>query len=220
MLDEQVIRAPRDGATSVSIDLRSEASEEVELKLLAPAGALDQLREAPVIARHACDGGEVRQLEAVYYDTADRDLFSHGMSLRVRRDGGRYVQTLKRAPAHGQPFVRGEWETSVDSLGPNLASLPVSEIGAPLDKIAPAALDPIFTTKVRRWTQRLDLSGAVVEVAFDDGSIEAGEHCEPLSEIELELKAGTPRVLYDLGIELLEIASLRLGYSQQGRSRL
>jgi inorganic triphosphatase YgiF len=59
--------------------------------------------------------------------------------------------------------------------------------------------------------QNVDLSGAVVEVAFDQGCIEAGERCEPLSEIELKLKAGPRRVLYDLGIELLEIAPLRVG---------
>ncbi|HEX4172180.1 MAG TPA: CYTH domain-containing protein [Acetobacteraceae bacterium] len=64
---------------------------------------MDQLREAPVIARHACDGGVTRQLEAVHYDTVDRTLFGHRLALRVRRDGGRYVQTLKRGPTalHG-----------------------------------------------------------------------------------------------------------------------
>ncbi len=72
-------------------------------------------------------------------------------------------------------------------------------------------LAPIFMTKVRRRTQQLDLPGAVVEVAFDEGSIEAGDRSEPLTEIELEVKAGDARVLYDLGIELLETAPLRIG---------
>ncbi len=211
MLDKQVPRAPRSGAAEVSNGSGSNANEEVELKLLAPAGALEQLREASIIARRACNGGVSRRLESVYYDTADRNLFSHGMSLRVRRDGKRYVQTLKRGSVDGQPFVRGEWETAVDSFAPDLALLPVSEIGAPLDNIMPAALDEIFVTKVRRRTQRLDFFGAVVEVAFDEGSIEAGERHEPLSEIELELKSGAPSVLYDLGVELLDIAPVRIG---------
>lgn len=152
MLDKQVPRAPRSGAAEVSNGSGSNANEEVELKLLAPAGALEQLREASIIARRACNGGVSRRLELVYYDTADRNLFSHGMSLRVRRDGKRYVQTLKRGSVDGQPFVRGEWETAVDSFAPDLALLPVSEIGAPLDNIMPAALDEIFVTKVRRRT--------------------------------------------------------------------
>ena len=190
---------------------RTDANDEIELKLLAPAGVLDRLREAPVIVRHARNGGVARRLDAVYYDTPDRTLFRHGLSLRIRRSGNRYVQTIKRAPVHGQPFVRGEWEASVDGAAPDLALLPISEIGSPLDEIASDALDPIFETKVRRRTQRLEFLGAVVEVAYDQGTIEAGERREPLNEVELEVKAGNPRVLFDLGIELLEIAPLRIG---------
>ena len=40
----------------------------------------------------------------------------------------------------------------------------------------------------------------MVEVAFDDGVIESGEHREPVSEVELELKSGDLRALYDLGL--------------------
>jgi triphosphatase len=190
---------------------RTDANDEIELKLLAPAGVLDRLREAPVIVRHARNGGVARRLDAVYYDTPDRTLFRHGLSLRIRRSGNRYVQTLKRAPVHGQPFVRGEWEASMDGAAPDLALLPISEIGSPLDQIASDALDPIFETKVRRRTQRLEFFGAVVEVAYDQGTIEAGERREPLNEVELEVKAGNPRALFDLGIELLEIAPLKIG---------
>ncbi len=211
MLNTQRMRASRNDASGEPVAPRPGDDDEVELKLLAPAGALDQVREASVIARHARNGGVVRRIESVYFDTPDRTLFSHGMSLRIRRSGGGYVQTLKRAPVNGHPFVRGEWETSVDGPMPNLASLPVSEIGDPLDKVPAGALDPIFATKVRRRTQRLELARAVVEVAFDEGSIEAGERCEPLTEVEIEVKVGDPRVLYDLGIELLEIAPLRIG---------
>jgi triphosphatase len=211
MLDAQQNGASRDDAPDGAIAPRSAAKNEVELKLLAPAGVLDRLREAPVISRHARNAGVARRLDAVYYDTQDRTLFSHGMALRVRRNGRRYVQTLKRAPIDGQPFVRGEWETPIDSAMPDLASLPIAEIGAPLDALAPSALDAIFATKVHRRIQHLELNGAVVEVAFDEGSIEAGERREPLAEIELEVKTGDASVLYDLGMQLLEIAPLRIG---------
>jgi triphosphatase len=211
MPNEQLSPAIENNETGASIRRPSEVKDEVELKLLVPAGMLDQLREAPVIARRARDGGVASQLDAVYYDTPDCSLQSHGLSLRVRRSGEGYVQTLKRGPVHGRPFTRGEWEMPVAGVAPDLALLPVSEIGALLDRLAARTLDPIFVTKVRRWTECLDLPGAVVEVAFDEGSIEARERCEPLAEIELEVKAGDPRVLYNLGIELLEIAPLRIG---------
>ncbi len=50
-----------------------------------------------------------------------------------------------------------------------------------------------------------------MEVAFDEGSIAVGDRSEALSELELEVKAGDKRVLYDLGLELLEIAPLKIG---------
>jgi inorganic triphosphatase YgiF len=209
MTNEQISAGSDD--TEAPIMHQPEGKNETELKLLAPEGVFDRLREAPAIARRARNGGVASQLDATYYDTPDRVLYSHGLSLRVRHNGGEYVQTVKRGPVHGRPFARGEWETPVRSNAPDLGLLPVSEIGAPLDRLAANMVDPIFATKVRRRSQRLELPGAVVEVAFDEGSIEAGGRCEPLSEIELEVKEGDPRVLYDLGIELLDVAPLRIG---------
>jgi triphosphatase len=193
------------------VALQSPATNEVELKLLAPPGSLAALREAPAIARYARNAGVTRQLQAAYYDTPDRALYNNGLSLRVRRSGKRHVQTLKRAPAHGQPFARQEWEGPVSSMLPDPACLPVAEIGAPLDGLAPGTLEAVFTTKVRRRTQHLELPGAIIEVAFDEGVIEAGARSEPLAEIEFEVKAGDASVIYDLGAQLLEIAPLRVG---------
>jgi inorganic triphosphatase YgiF len=161
--------------------------------------------------RQGQDGGSTRHLETVYFDTPDCALFNHGISLRIRRSGQQFVQTLKRSPVHGEPFVRGEWETPVDSMAPDLSSLPMGEVGALLDGLVPNAIAPVFATKVNRRTQRLDFSGAALEVTFDDGVIEADGRCEPLTEIEVEAKTGDPLPLYDFGLELLEVAPLRLG---------
>ena len=60
---------------------------EIELKLLAPQGVLERLREMPVIVQHARNRGAFRRLETVYYDTPEQLLFQHGMSLRVRCSG-------------------------------------------------------------------------------------------------------------------------------------
>ncbi|MGA3401259.1 MAG: CHAD domain-containing protein [Acetobacteraceae bacterium] len=211
MLNAPLSPAFENGASGAPIALRSPDKVEVELKLLAPAGSLGQLREAPAIARYACNAGVTRRLDAVYYDTPDRALFNHGLSLRVRRSGKHYVQTLKRCPLHGQPFLRQEWEAVVNSAMPDLAALPAVEIGAPMEGLAPDTLEPIFTTKVRRRVQRLELPGALIEAAFDEGMIEAGTRREPLTEIELEVKAGDTSAIYDLGAQLLEIAPLRIG---------
>ena len=191
------------------------AHAEVELKLLVEAGALEQLRQAPVIARNARNQGVVRRMDAIYYDTPDRALHSRGLSLRVRRSGRRYTQTLKRTAPGGGNIARQEWETPVDNATPDLARLPPADIAELLNGCAVDALVPIFTTKVRRRTQCLDMADTVVEVAFDEGTIEVGGRREPLSEIELELKGGDASVLYGIGSELLDITPLRVGVASK-----
>jgi triphosphatase len=184
---------------------------EIELKLLAPQGILDKLCETPVIMQHARNRGAFQRLETVYYDTPERLLFQRGMSLRVRRSGKHFVQTLKLLPDIGQPLARRQWETPVDGITPDLARLPAAEIGDPVTTLTSDALVPVFATKVRRHARQLDLPDASVEIVFDEGTIEAGARQEVLSEIELELKSGNAGVLFDLATQLLDAAPLQVG---------
>jgi inorganic triphosphatase YgiF len=185
------------------------AHPQVELKLLASPAAIEQIRQAPVIKRHARNRGVARRLDTVYYDTPDRALSRQRSTLRVRRNGGRYVQTLKLAQPDQSPFVRHTWQSPVDSPAPDLTRLP-ADISAMLGELAEDRLAPVFATKLRRHVQRLALDGAEVEIAFDEGTVEAGEHRQPVVEIELELKHGDSSALYDVGMQLLEVAPLRL----------
>jgi inorganic triphosphatase YgiF len=199
---------PHSGA---AIAVRPGEQAEIELKLLVPQGILENLREMPVIVQHARNRGVIRWLETVYYDTPERTLFQCGMSLRVRRSGKHFIQTLKLLPDVTRPLARRQWEMPIDGMTPDLARLPAAEIGDPVTTLASGALGPVFTTKVRRHARQLDLPDALVEIAFDEGTIEAGTRQEILSEIELELKRGNTGVLFDLGTQLLDAAPLRVG---------
>ena len=201
--------AVNDSGAAIAVQPGQQA--EIELKLLAPQGTLEKLREMPVIVQHARNRGAFRRLETVYYDTPEQLLFQHGMSLRVRRSGKHFIQTLKLLPTIGQPLTRRQWEAPVDGLTPDLARLPAEEIGDPVTMLTNDALVPVFTTKVRRHARQLDLPDASIEIAFDEGTIEAGTRQEALSEIELELKSGNAGVLFDLGTQLLEAAPLKVG---------
>src|SRR5215475_2827130 len=99
---------------------------EVELKLLASPAAIERIRAATVIAQHARNRGVVRRLEAVYYDTPDLALSRLRSSLRVRRNGTRFVQTLKVPCAEQSPFARQQWEMRVDTPVPDLTRLPAN----------------------------------------------------------------------------------------------
>ena len=147
-------------------------------------------------------------MNAIYYDTPDRILFRNGLSLRSA-DGRRYTQTVKRVPIDGirLPAASGRARQRARCPSCRICRFPNRR---PVNALAAEQLGAIFVTKVRRRTIRLDLPGGVVEIAFDDGMIEAGERQERLTEIELELKAGDPSILHDLGLQLLEVAPLRV----------
>jgi len=197
--------------SGAAIAVRPAEQSEIELKLLAPQGALEQLREMPIIVQHARNRGAFRRLETVYYDTPERLLFQHGMSLRVRRSGKHFIQTLKLLPNIGRPLTRRQWEAPVDNVNPDLTRLPADEVGDPVTTLTNDALVPVFATRVRRHAWQLDLPDASVEIAFDEGMIEAGGRQEVLSEIELELKSGNAGILFDLGTQLLDVAPLQVG---------
>jgi triphosphatase len=180
--------SPSPSSTSPNSHRRPTVSAEVELKLLASSAAIERIRAATIITQHARNRGVVRRLEAVYYDTPDRALSRLRSSLRVSRDGTRYVQTLKIDCAEQSPFARQQWETMVDTQVPDLTRLS-AKINAFLSRLDKDGLTPVFTTKIRRHAQRLTFNGAEIEIAFDEGMVEVGERQKPLVEIELELKS-------------------------------
>ena len=150
------------------------------------------------------------RLVSTYYDTPDHALARRGSSLRVRREGRKYVQTLKSASVPGESSLsRGEWEDRVkgDRLDPK-----ASQTGPFLSPEIAEQLQPLFRTEVTRTTIPLAPEPETrIEAAIDRGRIRNGnETPEPISEVELELKSGAPTALYDIALKLLHVAPLRL----------
>lgn len=185
-----------------------------QLTLLAPPGSLERLRQAPLITRHACNGGVVRRLDVTYFDTPQQALFGLGFSLRVQRSGARRVQQLSREPSRrgggGQ-----KWETPLEDAAPDLSRLAGSDLADILDGLDNAALVPVFTRRVRCRLQRIQLPEAMVNVAFSEGIIEAGARSHPVAEVQLDLRSGDPSALYELGTQLLDIDPLRLASTSE-----
>ena len=178
---------------------------EIELKFLIPPDA------AEAALGHLEGEGEVRQLDATYFDTPGRALRKAGFGLRVRDGEGGRKQTLKSASAGGV-FARGEWETAITGPDPDpdaLARTPAAAI------LQGQALAPVFTTKVRRTARTVRIGGSVIEVALDQGEISAGDRRAPVCELELELKAGEARALFDLARGIARRAPLRLSLASK-----
>jgi triphosphatase len=181
---------------------------EVELKLLVDADRLADFNDASIIAMNARNKGARKHLRSVYYDTLKRTLWRSGLSLRVRQSGLRFVQTMK-AERGDDPLRRGEWEASVPSMAPDLA-LAMPFIPEKLrSELEGHALEAVFTTDIHRHQRLIELPSGTVEIAFDHGSLTSGHRSLPVSEIELELKGGSPAAIYDLAQRLAEHGPLR-----------
>jgi triphosphatase len=152
-----------------------------------------------------------RRLISTYYDTPDLALKRRGLTLRVREQGDRFIQTVKAEDLDGRDILtRGEWE---DELAANRPDPLAPQSGACLPDGAADDLRPLFATDVTRTSVAIEPTPATrIEAAIDEGEIR-GACCsgvEPISEIELELSSGDPAALYEVALQLLEVAPIRI----------
>ncbi|UVO39541.1 CHAD domain-containing protein [Bradyrhizobium arachidis] len=176
---------------------------EIELKLIVPADRLADFNDAPIIAANARNKGTRKHLKAVYYDTPKRTLRREGFSFRVRQSGARFTQTVK-AESGNDPLRRGEWEASVPSMTPDIAlamTLVPEKLRADLER---HSVEAVFSSDIHRHQRLVELPSGTVEVAFDRGHLISGDRSLPVSEIELELKSGSPSAIWELALRLAE----------------
>ena len=154
--------------------------------------------------------GRPRSFAATYYDTPDGALRRARMALRVRREGSAWLQTLK---CEISGAARGEWQASAPRGRLDVARLPAAEIreatGVDIGELA-RRLRPQFETRFQRRAAEIHFDGAMVEAALDRGAIIARGASEPLLELELELKHGTPCRLARYAKSLVEPLGLAL----------
>ncbi|MGH6736693.1 MAG: CHAD domain-containing protein [Methyloceanibacter sp.] len=185
------------------------AGTEVELKLTFDPADASRILSHPVLT--ASDASrETRDLISIYYDTGDDVLRQAGVFLRVRATGNGYVQTIKTARDETQFLERREWEQKVPTHEPDLDAAEGTALAPLLTPEVRANLRPRFHTRVRRQTFQMRRDGAEIELAIDQGEITAGVTGTPVSELELELKAGDKRELFRLAGELAETIPLNL----------
>ncbi len=183
---------------------------EIEFKFCIPAGRLKAVEAA--LKR----GAVVRtRLQARYFDTADQRLAADGMVLRLRKEGRRWVQTVKATGDNA--LHRLEHNVDLGTAGATPSIDPLRHQGTPVgDRLAKLLAHgsgdggvPLVerqSTDIVRLTRDVrvtGLGGAVVEMALDVGKVVAHagtpeQRASPVCELELELKHGDVQGLVSL----------------------
>jgi inorganic triphosphatase YgiF len=179
-------------------------AEEIELKLTASPAVLATVPQHPAIEAAARGRARTMHMLSTYYDTPGRELAAAGVALRLRRAGGRWLQTVKGAgSAVGGLHRRAEFEWRLARPRLDTAKLARTPWRRLLAQHAPHC-KAIFATEFQRRAQPLTFAdGTRATLAIDVGEIRAGRRRAPLSEAELELERGDPARLFDLAAALL-----------------
>ncbi|MBU1425932.1 MAG: CHAD domain-containing protein [Gammaproteobacteria bacterium] len=187
---------------------------ETELKLHIAPEHQEKLKRHPWLRSLSATRARTLKLYSIYYDTADLELHRQGMALRLRKVGRQFLQTLKGG---GQVSAglhrRNEWETPVVSEQLDFASL--KACGGELPHGVRNRLQPVFVTDFSRNVRLLQFEGAEIELCMDSGEIRAGQSSCPISELELELKSGSPQQLFKLAQALLDIVPLQVEHTSK-----
>ena len=164
---------------------------ETELKLQVSADRVDAVAAAVRTAT-----ARTERLQAVYLDTPGRALAQAGLALRLRREGRRWVQTLKalgedrlQRLEHNVPRGSTAAAPAVD-VALHAGTPAGARLEAALRGLPPDALQPVFGTDIRRTRRVLRVPGGALELALDRGRLHAGARECPVCELEIELLCG------------------------------
>jgi triphosphatase len=185
--------------------------QEIELKFIVEPHGVETLRQQlnSLTTEHV----PAVQLLNIYYETADGWLRRHDMGLRIRGHQGRYEMTMKIAgKVVGGLHSRPEYNIDLDKAELALEKLP-AEVW-PQGKLPPelaSQVKPLFSTDFFREKWLVNHNQSRIELALDLGDVKAGNHQEPICELELELLHGSVDDILDLAERLISVGVLRQG---------
>jgi len=188
-------------------------SEELELRFSAPERELARIAKGSVLHGFTVGRAATRRLNSIYFDTAKLSIAKAGLSLRVRKNGRKYVQTVKEENTGALANARHEYESELSSPLPDLDRIPDERVRNRVQSLANGApIEPVIETDILRTTRSVrSHAGDEVELAVDRGEIRTltnGHAAVAVSELELELKGGSPILLYDIARRLSRKAPL------------
>jgi triphosphatase len=196
------------------------APTEVEIKLRIPRSEIAHLFQHSAI-KHAKSGRAARKkLVSTYFDTPNLRLAKSGIGVRLRRDGRRWIQTVK-GPADADSGAglssRPEYEWTIGTSA-KMPALDITRLATTpwrrvLLKSARDGLAPIFTTQFARTQISIALPAKTVAIlAVDVGVIRTRQSTRraDISEIELELQSGDVAQVFRFAMKIADDVPLSL----------
>ena len=191
---------------------------ETELKLAITPEAAARLARHPVVRMLKRAPARKSQLVSTYFDTDDLELSRSGVSLRLRRDGRKWRQTVKgQALQHhaGGMSARIEYEWPLASFRLDPLRFATTPFRRALGRAEQRGLVAQFTSEITRTTIPLAFADSTLALlCIDQGHIHADvdgvRRRAPIHEIELELEAGDPTRLFEFAYALAADVPLRL----------
>ncbi len=192
---------------------------EIEFKYLIPDDAVqeDMWTEEYFSRFGELDSFEETEMQAIYYDTEDSLLREVEAAFRIRKEGRRYVATLKWGGKSDEALHERE-ELSIklcgepDLVHPTLDIFSESEKGKELiEFVGGRQLSRIMETSFTRQTVRIDTGSTICEAALDKGEIITAAGSCRIHELELELFSGDIDDVRHIGDELCKEFGLKPG---------
>ena len=175
---------------------------EVELKFQIPEARRNALLKALDPKK-----SEIIQLKAKYYDTEECLLSQHGVALRQRLEGTRWIQTLKAAGKSHLHRFEHNYDLGEQEQTPEL-DLTIYNNDAEAQQIlsnalgnSEAQLKLQFETDIQRTFRVLQFEETDIEVSLDVGEVRTETAQREVHEVEFELKAGSIQALLAFSFE-------------------
>ena len=180
--------------------------KETELKFEVTPRDLRKLRAARILQRKPL---KEEDLVSVYFDTPEHTLARNDVTLRVRHNGDKRLQTIKSGRLVNS-FRRSEWEHEIQGDVPNFRKAQNTALAPLVTKKLKRSLRPLFETRIHRATASVLRNGSRIEVALDEGEVRAGRQSAAIGELELELKRGNASDLFKLAREMGQLVPATL----------
>ncbi|NVK34667.1 MAG: CHAD domain-containing protein [Rhodobacteraceae bacterium] len=173
--------------------------KEVELKVEVSPDEHNRLKRTRWPEGFSATRAVTNTLQSVYFDTDDHALREAGMSLRLRKTGNGWVQTLKLGTGVKAGLSSAkELEYPVDGRALDLSVIDKPKAVKALNKaLNGAELKEQFETLVKRTSKLVTApDGSTIELAIDNGEVIADDKSIALGECEMELQEGYTSNLY------------------------